>query len=54
MVPSICYMWYYTSSRLVNSEGGCNFSGTRSQIFPKNVLDFRVIVNGIKDLDDNF
>ena len=25
MVPSICYMWYYISSRLVNSEVGCKF-----------------------------
>ena len=29
MVPSICHTWYYTTSRLVNSEGNGNFSGSR-------------------------
>ena len=29
-MPSICHIWYYTTLRLVNSEGHGTFSGTRS------------------------
>ena len=32
MVLSICHIWYYTTTRIVNSEENDNSSGTRSLV----------------------
>ena len=33
MVPSTCQSWYYTTLSLVNTEGNCSFTGTRSLVY---------------------
>ena len=42
MVPSICHIWYYTTLRLVNSEGNRHFSGDMSLVYPRLNIDTRV------------
>ena len=32
IVPSTCHVWYYTTLKIVNSEGNGNFSGSRSVV----------------------
>ena len=38
MMPPICHIWYYTTPRLVNSEGNGSFSGTRSLVKYKYIV----------------